>query len=79
MCMTDDFDLTSPNGSHKCIVLDLVGPSVPDMIETHFANGRLPGNLAKRIEKQALIGLTVCINTKSVMEVGPTYSSHLEY
>lgn len=57
MYMLDDFDLTGPNGSHKCLVLELVGPSVPDIIEKHFSDGRLPGIQAKGIAKQALIGL----------------------
>lgn len=57
MSMIDDFDLTGPNGSHTCIVLDLVGPNVPDIIETNFSDSRLAGHLAKRIAKQALIGL----------------------
>jgi serine/threonine-protein kinase SRPK3 len=57
MFMTDDFDLTGPNGSHKCLVFDLVGPNIPDITETYFSDGRLPGDLAKRIAKQALIGL----------------------
>uniref|UniRef100_A0A093VIB6 non-specific serine/threonine protein kinase n=1 Tax=Talaromyces marneffei PM1 TaxID=1077442 RepID=A0A093VIB6_TALMA len=57
MRMIDDFDLMGPNGRHKCLVLDLVGPNVPEFVEPHFSDGRLPGNLAKRIANQALIGL----------------------
>jgi serine/threonine protein kinase len=55
--MLDDFDLEGPNGTHKCLVFELLGPSVPDIIETHFSDGRLPGTLAKDIAKQALTGL----------------------
>lgn len=55
--MFDAFDLMGPNGTHECLVFELVGPSVPDMIKTHFPDGRLPGDLAKRITKQTLIGL----------------------
>lgn len=57
MCMLDDFNLEGPNGTHKCLVFELLGPSVPDIIETHFSDGRLPGNLAKDIAKQTLTGL----------------------
>ncbi|KAJ5824273.1 hypothetical protein N7447_006613 [Penicillium robsamsonii] len=55
--MLDDFDLEGPNGSHKCLVYELLGPNVPDIIDANFPNGRLPGNLAKTIVKQCLIGL----------------------
>ncbi|RAK95598.1 kinase-like protein [Aspergillus ibericus CBS 121593] len=57
MRMLDHFDIDSPNGTHRCLVLELLGPSVPDMIEARFTDGRLPGNLAKVVAKQALCGL----------------------
>ncbi|PGH01513.1 hypothetical protein GX51_05200 [Blastomyces parvus] len=55
--MLDDFDLKGPNGSHKCLVYELLGSNIPDTIDAHFADGRLPGKLAKVIAKQCLIGL----------------------
>lgn len=55
--MLDDFDLIGPNGSHKCLVYELLGPNIPDTIDAHFPEGRLPGKLAKVIAKQCLIGL----------------------
>ncbi|OAX80213.1 hypothetical protein ACJ72_05460 [Emergomyces africanus] len=55
--MLDDFDLKGPNGSHKCLVYELLGPNIPDIIDVHFPDGRLPGKLAKVIAKQSLIGL----------------------
>ncbi|CAI7677900.1 unnamed protein product [Penicillium manginii] len=55
--MLDHFDLKGPNGSHKCLVYELLGPNVPDIIDASFPNGRLPGKLAKIIAKQCLIGL----------------------
>jgi len=55
--LLDDFDLKGPNGSHQCLVYELLGPNIPDMIDTHLPNGRLPGKLAKVIAKQRLIGL----------------------
>ncbi|EDN07449.1 conserved hypothetical protein [Histoplasma mississippiense (nom. inval.)] len=55
--MLDDFDLEGPNGSHKCLVYELLGPNIPDTIDAHFPDGRLPGKLAKVIAKQSLIGL----------------------
>lgn len=55
--MLDNFDLTGPNGSHQCLVYELLGPNIPDTIEVHFPDGRLPGKLAKVIAKQCLAGL----------------------
>lgn len=55
--MLDEFDLKGPNGSHKCLVYELLGPNIPDIIDAHFPEGRLPGKLAKVIAKQRLIGL----------------------
>ena len=56
MHMFDDFDLEGPNGVHKCFVLELLGPSVSDMVE-RYSDNRLPGGIAKAIAKQALSGL----------------------
>jgi Serine/threonine protein kinase len=55
--MLDNFDLNGPNGSHNCLVYELLGPNIPDTIDTHFPYGRLPGKLAKIIAKQSLLGL----------------------
>lgn len=55
--MLDHFQLDGPNGTHSCVVLELLGPSVPDLLDARFRGGRLPGNLAKTIAKQALLGL----------------------
>jgi serine/threonine-protein kinase SRPK3 len=55
--LLDDFDLTGPNGFHKCLVYELLGPNIPDVIDAYFSGGRLPGRLAKIIAKQTLAGL----------------------
>ncbi|KAJ5318597.1 hypothetical protein N7476_005017 [Penicillium atrosanguineum] len=55
--LLDDFELTGPNGFHKCLVYELLGPNIPDVIDAHFSSGRLPGRLAKFIAKQSLAGL----------------------
>jgi hypothetical protein len=53
MCILDDFQLEGPNGTHKCLVSDMLGPSVKDIIDARFPDGRLPGKLAKSIAKQS--------------------------
>ncbi|KAL4912910.1 kinase-like domain-containing protein [Aspergillus aurantiobrunneus] len=55
--LLDDFDLVGPNGTHKCLVFEFLGPSIPETIDVHYPDGRLPGRLAKTIAKQALVGL----------------------
>ena len=74
MRMLDDFNLEGPNGIHKCLVLELLGPSVPDIIETHFSDGRLPGKLAMDLRKKLWLELTLSTNTILAMGVGPTHS-----
>lgn len=55
--LLDDFNLNGPNGTHNCLVYELLGPNVSDALDAHFPAGRLPGKLAKIIAKQSLIGL----------------------
>jgi serine/threonine-protein kinase SRPK3 len=57
MQMLDHFQLDGPNETHDCLVLELLGPSVPDLLDARFHDERLPGKLAKDIAKQALLGL----------------------
>lgn len=52
--MINDSYLEGPNGTHHCLVFELLGRSVPNMIDTHFSDGRLPGRLAKAIAKQVV-------------------------
>ncbi|KAL4748172.1 hypothetical protein BDW72DRAFT_205823 [Aspergillus terricola var. indicus] len=55
--LVDNFDLDGPNGKHQCLVFELLGTSLPDVMETRFSDGRHPGEIAKAITKQALLGL----------------------
>jgi serine/threonine-protein kinase SRPK3 len=55
--MLDHFKLDGPNGTHSCVVLELLGPSVPDLLDARFRDDRLPGKLAKNIATQAILGL----------------------
>lgn len=57
MTMTDFFEISGPNGRHECLVLELLGPSVADYLDAHSLDERLPGELAKRVVKQTLLGL----------------------
>lgn len=55
--LLDHFTLVGPNGSHHCLVLELVGPNVADFVELHCKDDRLPSKFAKVFAKQALQGL----------------------
>ncbi|PWY63810.1 kinase-like protein [Aspergillus eucalypticola CBS 122712] len=55
--MFDYFDIRGPNGIHPCLVLEMLGPSVADLVEGRFADGRLPGSLARDVARQAMVGL----------------------
>lgn len=55
--MLDQFQLEGPNGTHECLVLELLGPSIPDVLDVRFKDDRLPAKLAKRVARQALLGL----------------------
>jgi hypothetical protein len=37
--LLDEFDICGPNGRHKCLVLELLGPCVPGVIESRFPDG----------------------------------------
>ncbi|KAJ0415656.1 kinase-like domain-containing protein [Aspergillus carlsbadensis] len=55
--MLDEFSLEGPNGSHQCLIYELLGPSVSDICEAKFPGGRLPGKLAKSIARQSLVAI----------------------
>ncbi|KAF5989670.1 CMGC/SRPK protein kinase [Fusarium bulbicola] len=55
--MLDHFTVIGPNGSHDCLVLELVGPNVSDVIVSHCSDGRLPSRAARSISRQVLQGL----------------------
>lgn len=57
MMMKDFFEISGPNGRHECLVLELLGPSVADYLDAHSIDERLPGEMAKRVVKQTLLGL----------------------
>ncbi|KAG6047301.1 hypothetical protein E4U39_000588 [Claviceps sp. Clav50 group G5] len=55
--MLDHFTLVGPNGTHTCLVLELVGPNVAEFVEHYGLYRRLPAKLAKLFARQTLQGL----------------------
>lgn len=54
--LLDHFKHTSPNGTHICLVLEILGPSVKSRTD-RLKDGRLPGRVARNLARQALLGL----------------------
>lgn len=78
MGMLDEFDVEGPNGKHKCLVLELLGPCVPDVIESRYPDGRLPGHLAKTIAEQSLRGLKT-LHEQGIAHGGRLHRHHLHF
>ncbi|KAK9321262.1 kinase-like domain-containing protein [Lipomyces orientalis] len=76
MRLLDDFDLEGPNGTHKSLVFELLGPSISDTIDARFPEVRLPGKLAKVIAKQALFGLDT-LHKQKIGHGGKTEIGHV--
>lgn len=55
--MLDDFSVAGPNGTHNCLVLEILGPSVADLVSSYCKDDRLPASLAKHFAEQVLQGL----------------------
>jgi serine/threonine-protein kinase SRPK3 len=54
--LLDDFQLTGPNGTHACLVFEVLGPNAKTAAD-HSADGRLPGDVAWEASRQILLGL----------------------
>lgn len=57
MKLLDYFELDGPDGTHECLVLELLGPSAADVLNVQFINNRLPAELAKKVARQTILGL----------------------
>ncbi|KAI1744986.1 kinase-like domain-containing protein [Xylaria scruposa] len=55
--LLDGFSIDGPNGRHQCLVLELLGPSVPDIIDFYYRDERLPAQVAKSVAHQVLVGV----------------------
>ena len=55
--LLDDFSHAVPNGTHPCLVFELLGPSVATIIEEIFPDSRLLGVPAKRVCKEMLLAV----------------------
>ncbi|KAI0115513.1 kinase-like domain-containing protein [Nemania sp. FL0031] len=67
--MLDRFTVYGPNGTHDCLVLELFGPSVHDVVHSLDDDRRLPAELAKSTAYQVLLGLDFL----SIRKIGHGY------
>lgn len=63
--LLDDFSHTGPNGTHPCLVFELLGPSVATVVEENCPSGRLPGVLAAKVCKELLLAVD-CLHEQSI-------------
>lgn len=70
--LVDHFTICGPNGTHACIVLELLGPSVSVYSDHCMRSGRLPPHAVKRIARDTLLGLQY-IHSKGIGH-GGTYT-----
>lgn len=58
MAMQDYLEIRGPNSVHECFVTELLGPSFACHRDMCCVDGRLPGKVAKKAARQALLGLS---------------------
>ncbi|KAI5247945.1 kinase-like protein [Aureobasidium subglaciale] len=55
----DAFKHVRPNGTHDCLILELLGPSIPTIIEARYSDRRLPGKIATKLCKETSLALDI--------------------
>ncbi|KAH9821387.1 kinase-like protein [Teratosphaeria destructans] len=55
--LVDHFQTEGPNGRHDCLVLDIIGPKVPDVFQGWYGGKRLASEMVKRVAKEVLLAL----------------------
>ena len=55
--LIDEFEHTGPNGVHRCIITEVLGPPVSSDIEELYPDEKYPIGIAKRIVSQIARGL----------------------
>ena len=58
--LVDNFEQNGPNGTHSCLVFEPLGPNIQNVIYDEFEDRRLPGQIAKKVSKEVLLGLSFC-------------------
>lgn len=72
--LLDQFQHEGPNGTHSCLVLELLGPIISSEAESYSCN-RLPGVISWEASKQIVQGLEY-IHARGIAHAGLSESSH---
>ena len=70
----DHFKHKGPNGTHVCMVFEVLGENLLGLIKRHQNKG-VPMPLVKQIAKQVLLGLDYMHRCCGVIHTGPCYFS----
>lgn len=74
--LLDNFYHIGPNGTHACLVFELLGPSISTINEHSFVNGRLPGSVANRVCKEVLLAVDF-LHEQGIGHGGQSSGSHV--
>ncbi|KAI1130751.1 kinase-like domain-containing protein [Nemania abortiva] len=55
--LLDSFSIEGPNGEHQCLVLELLGPNIQELVSSYLHDERLPAQAARSIAYQVLTGV----------------------
>lgn len=67
--LLDDFKIEGPNGTHQCIVTEVLGPSLTSGTELVYGEERFPIGVAKRLVSEVLRGVEF-LHSKGVIHGG---------
>ncbi len=71
--LIDEFEHTGPNGVHRCIISDVLGPPLSSDIEELYPDEEYPIGMAKRISSQIARGLEY-LHSQGVVHGGMTFT-----
>jgi serine/threonine-protein kinase SRPK3 len=75
--LLDHFQHTGPNGTHECLITELLGPAVDELLDTpwrkRLESARYPITAAREISRQALAGLAY-LHKAGVVHGGMIYT-----
>lgn len=66
--LLEEFEVHGPNGTHRCLVTDVVGPSVSDVL-SELKGSRLPFDIARKVAWQCASGLAF-LHSRGVVHGG---------
>jgi hypothetical protein len=77
VAILDEFDIHGPNGTHHCLVTELLGPSIDAVMDCWAIEGwgRLPTEIVRRTAVQCAEAL-VSLHSQGIVHAGTLYRKH---